>query len=232
MKITFNKNIYWGHDKSALSNINKVKTVLPSQKPDMVSFGMANVGWDGGFELNQIRVNQKKYEANIRQRIVSIPDTLLFLQDDNGVTQFMMALYDEHPDNAIRILDYLKDANFDLEEKKKFFDLKDKKGNNQFDVAVKTKYYEIAMKLLKLMAKIDPEKVVDLNIPEEIYKMLSFPRVVDIMIENKALSKEKTLKFLDKNMEHIPLYAKRRALVEDYADDYITDEDISGINGF
>ena len=33
-------------------------------------------------------------------------------------------------------------------------------------------------------------------------------------------------------MEHIPLYAKRRTLVEDYADDYITDEDISGVNGF
>ncbi|HNW25483.1 MAG TPA: hypothetical protein PLG15_01750 [Candidatus Gastranaerophilaceae bacterium] len=228
MKVLFN-NKYKTYNLNLKNSDTRNRSFL-IQKPDTVSFGMANIGDDGDFELNQIRVNQKRFETNIRQHIVSIPDTLLFLQDHNGVTQFMRALYDEHPNNAMRILDYVKDANFDLKEKKKFFELKDKDGNSQFDVAIKTKYYEIAMKLLKLMAKINPEKVVDLNIPEEIYKMISFPRVVDIMIENEALSKEQTLKFLDKNMEYVPLYEKRRALVEDYADIYITDEDISGAN--
>lgn len=229
MKITFNKNICISCNRNIESNKQGFKKVPLSQKPDLVSFGMANIGEEGDFELNQIRVNQKKYENNLRQRIVSIPDTLLFLQDHNGVTQFMRALYDEHPANAIRILDYVKDANFDLEEKKKFLGLKDNDGNSQFDIAVKTKYYEIAMKLLKLMAKIDPEKVVEADIPEEIYKMISFPRVVDIMIENAELSKEKTLEFLDKNMHHVPLYSKRRVLVEDYANIDITDEEISGM---
>lgn len=220
MKILFN-NIYTRHDLK--SNIaEKRKLPFSAQKSDAISFGMANLDKSGGFELNQIRADQKKLEANIRQRIVSIPDAILFLQDYSGTTQFMRALYDEKPNNAIKILDYVKNANFSLEEKKKFLGLKDEEGNTQFDVAIKTKYYGIAMKFLKLMVKIDPEKVVEMNIPEEIHKMINFPEIVDKMIENEALSKEKTLEFLDKNMNYVSLYAKRRALVEKYAENNIT----------